>query len=148
LTSSDDSPVADYPSMLQLAGRNLMVVGAGQGMGRQTSHALARCGATVLCVDIVPRLADEIAAEVNGIAWSGDVTKEREVIRLVEEATRSFGGPIHGFVDIVGMSEWAELVDTEEQMRAWPDQQGTPLQPPAGRGSAGFAPHRYGRGPR
>jgi NAD(P)-dependent dehydrogenase (short-subunit alcohol dehydrogenase family) len=116
VTSRDNSPVPDYGAYLRLDGRNLIVVGAGQGMGRQTSHALARSGARVLCVDIVADLAHEIADEVDGIPWVGDATKGDDIARLVADAPEAFGGPISGFVDIVGMAEWADLVDLDEEM--------------------------------
>lgn len=116
MTSRDDSPVADYPSRLRLDGRNLIVAGAGQGMGRQTAHALAQCGARVLCVDIDGDLAHEIAEEVGGVAWVGDVTDGDTVVRLVADAAEAFAGAIHGFVDIVGMATWADVLDLDEAM--------------------------------
>jgi NAD(P)-dependent dehydrogenase (short-subunit alcohol dehydrogenase family) len=114
VTSRDDSAVPDYESLLRLDGRNLIVVGAGQGMGRQTSHALASCGARVLCVDIDGGLAHEIAAEVEGIPWVGDATKGDDVARLVADASMHFDGAIHGFVDIVGMAQWSGVLELDE----------------------------------
>jgi len=99
-----------------LDGRNLIVVGAGQGMGRQSSHALAQCGAKVMCVDIDEQFAKEIADEVGGIPFCGDMTRTDDVKRLVEQATSSFGGPIHGFVDIVGIAQWAMLTEMDESI--------------------------------
>ena len=62
MTRTDDSPVPDYASMLRLDGRRIIVVGAGNGIGRQASHALASMGARLCCVDVEPDLASEIAA--------------------------------------------------------------------------------------
>ncbi|MBA4863591.1 SDR family oxidoreductase [Streptomyces sp. PSKA54] len=120
MTSTDQSPVPAYQELLRLDGRNLVVVGAGQGMGRQTSHALAQCGARVVCVDIDKTLAHEIAEEVNGVAWTGDVTKDSEVARLVEETTAALGAPLGGFVDIVGLAEWVGALELEE--KTWDSQ--------------------------
>ncbi|MEV5828207.1 SDR family oxidoreductase [Spirillospora sp. NPDC052242] len=117
MTSTDPSPVPDYRQLLRLDGRNLVVVGAGQGMGRQTSHALAQCGARVVCADIDPARAREIADEVGGVPWAGDVTRADEVVRLVEEAAAAVGGPLGGFVDIVGLAEWVGALDMDE--RTW-----------------------------
>lgn len=114
MTSTDQSPVPAYQELLHLDGRNLVVVGAGQGMGRQTSHALAQCGARVVCVDIDDTLAHEIAEEVGGVAWTGDVTKSSEVARLVAEAASALGGPLGGFVDIVGIAKWAGALEMDE----------------------------------
>jgi NAD(P)-dependent dehydrogenase (short-subunit alcohol dehydrogenase family) len=100
--------------MLDVSGRNLIVVGAGQGMGRQTSHALAQCGATVVCVDIIPERAKEVAAEMGGIPWVGDATDESDIVRLVGEAVDACGGPLHGLVDIVGGSGYVSLIDADQ----------------------------------
>lgn len=116
MTSKDNSPVPDYAARLRLDGRNLIVAGAGQGMGRQSCHALRQAGANLLCVDLDPQLAEEMAAEVGGGAFCGDMTKEAEVVRLVEVATRHFGGPIHGFVDIIGLAQWEALIHMDESM--------------------------------
>ena len=52
MTRADDSAVPDYAGMLRLDGRKYVVIGAGQGMGRQAAHALAANGAQVHCVDV------------------------------------------------------------------------------------------------
>ncbi|GGV41441.1 oxidoreductase [Actinomadura cremea] len=114
MTTTDRSPVPEYQRLLRLDGRNLVVVGAGQGMGRQASHALAQCGARVLCADIDAERAREIAAEVDGVPWVGDVTRADEVVRLVEEGSAAVGGPLGGFVDIVGLAEWVGALEMEE----------------------------------
>ena len=49
MTRSDNSPVPEYPGLLRLDGRRFVVLGAGQGIGRQASHALASVGAAT-CV--------------------------------------------------------------------------------------------------
>jgi NAD(P)-dependent dehydrogenase (short-subunit alcohol dehydrogenase family) len=116
MTWKDDSQVPDYAALLRLDGRNLIVVGAGQGMGRQSCHALRQCGAALMCVDIDETLAQEIADEVDGYAFSGDMTREADVARLVEHATTRFGGPIHGFVDIIGLAQWADVLDMDESI--------------------------------
>ena len=41
VTRTDDSPVPDYASLLRLDGRRFVVLGAGQGIGRQAAHTLA-----------------------------------------------------------------------------------------------------------
>ena len=87
MTRTDNSPVPDFPGRLRLDGKGVVLVGAGTGIGRQTAHALAQCGARVMCVDLEPDLADEIAAEVGGIAWAGDATERPEMERLVRDST-------------------------------------------------------------
>jgi len=109
----DDSLVPDYPGLLRLDGRGFVVAGAGQGIGRQTAHALAAAGARVLCADVVGERAAQVAAEVGGVPWQGDVRERDEVERLVTEA-RAALGRLHGFVDIVGMARFADLLDTSD----------------------------------
>ena len=52
MTRADDTPIADYANMLRLEGRRYVILGAGQGIGRQAAHALAVNGAQLVCVDV------------------------------------------------------------------------------------------------
>lgn len=114
MTASDDSQVPDFPGRLRLDGRNYVVVGAGQGMGRQTCHALAQAGAAqVLCVDIDDQRAREVAEEIGvGMPWVGDATRRDEVVRLAQDASRL--GPVDGFVDIIGIAHWDGILDISD----------------------------------
>ncbi|MGH9206697.1 MAG: SDR family NAD(P)-dependent oxidoreductase, partial [Acidimicrobiales bacterium] len=91
---------------------------AGQGIGRQTSHALASAGATLFCVDKDPDLAGDIAAEVGGMAWSGDATVREDVESLFHRASASMG-KIDGLVDIVGMAQYADLLELDDEVWDW-----------------------------
>ena len=103
MTRSDDTPVPDYQSMLRLDGRRFVLIGAGQGIGRQAAHTLSGAGARVLCVDVDEGLAQDIAEEVGGVPWSGDATNRDEVERMFADATAALGG-VDGVVDIVGIA--------------------------------------------
>jgi len=118
MTRADDSAVPDYRNLLSLEGLNYLVLGAGQGMGRQTSHALHQVGARVFCVDVDPDRAKDIAAEVDGIAWSGDCTRRDAVEELVREAELKMGR-IDGFVDIIGMAHFEELLAINDEKWNW-----------------------------
>jgi len=118
LTSADDTPVPQYPNMLRLDGRGFIVVGAGQGIGRQTCHALAQAGARVFCIDNEPDLAKQIAEETGGIAWVADARDRTDVERTVAEA-RTALGRIHGVVDIVGMARYVEALGTSDEDWDW-----------------------------
>lgn len=117
MSAEDNSPIPDYLTKSRLDGRNFVVLGGGLGMGRQTVHALTQAGASrVLVVDIEQSRADNVAAEVpGGLGWSGDITKRDEVKRLVSDAVGAFGR-VHGIVDIVGMAQWAALLDVSDSM--------------------------------
>jgi NAD(P)-dependent dehydrogenase (short-subunit alcohol dehydrogenase family) len=118
VTHTDDTAVPDYPSLVRLDGRRFVVIGAGQGIGRQATHALATCGARVVCVDREGDLAKEIADEVDGIPWVGDVIDRAEVDRLFTEAPAELGG-LDGVVDIVGMAQYAGLLDIDDELWQW-----------------------------
>ncbi len=118
MTRVDNTPVPDYQSLLRLDGRGIVLVGAGAGIGRQAAHAFAQAGARVVCVDVDPDLADEIAAEVGGIAWAGDATDRDEVARLVSDSYGALGS-VDGVVDIIGMSRYHDLVDVADDVWDW-----------------------------
>jgi NAD(P)-dependent dehydrogenase (short-subunit alcohol dehydrogenase family) len=118
LTSTDQSEVPDYPGLLRLDGRGFVVLGAGQGIGRQASHALASVGARLVCVDKEPDLAREVAQEVGGTPWSGDATRRDDATRMFEEAGATLGR-LHGLVDIIGMARYASLVEVDDDNWDW-----------------------------
>jgi NAD(P)-dependent dehydrogenase (short-subunit alcohol dehydrogenase family) len=120
MVAADNSPVPNYLDLLRVDGRNYVVVGAGQGMGRQTCHALTQAGAgKIVCVDIEEDRAKDIAAEIGiGVAWSGDVTKRDDAKRLGDFAEEQLG-TIHGFVDIVGMARWASVLEMDDDNWDW-----------------------------
>lgn len=119
MTRTDDTEVPDYPSRLRLDGKGFIVLGAGQGIGRQASHALASVGANLVTVDLDPDLAADIAAEVDGTPWSGDATNREDVERLFAEAKDTFGGKVDGFVDIIGMAQYMGLLDIDDDLWEW-----------------------------
>jgi len=118
VTSSDNSPVPDYPGLLRLDGRGVVVVGAGQGIGRQTAHALGTAGARVFCIDNQEQLAKEIADEVGGVPWVCDARERADVDAAVTAAQAELGR-IHGLVDIVGMARYMDLLDTDDEAWDW-----------------------------
>ena len=118
MTRSDNTRVPDYQALLRLDGRRFLVIGAGQGIGRQVSHALAGASARLACVDVDPDLASDIAGEVDGVALSGDATKRDDVARLFEHTVAQLGG-IDGVVDIIGMAHYAEIVELSDDEWNW-----------------------------
>jgi NAD(P)-dependent dehydrogenase (short-subunit alcohol dehydrogenase family) len=118
MVSSDDTPVPDYPGLLRLDGKRFVVVGAGQGIGRQTAHALASVGAKLICIDNREDLAKEISAEVGGVPCVADATKRDDAQKAVDLCVSEFGG-IDGLVDIVGMAKYLDAVETSDDDWAW-----------------------------
>src|SRR6516162_5659682 len=93
---TDRSPVPDYRTLYSLAGRVMVVLGGGNGIGRQTCHALAQAGTKVVCVDRDETRASAVAREVDGVAHAADVTKRGEV-ELVFAAARQHGAVLFVF---------------------------------------------------
>ncbi|QHE85502.1 SDR family NAD(P)-dependent oxidoreductase [Hydrogenophaga sp. BPS33] len=114
MSAADPGQVPDYAGMLRLDGRNMVVLGAGQGIGRQVSHALAQCGARVLCVDHDPALADAVALECGGLACAADVTQREGMAQVFAHAERHWGA-VHGIVDIVGRAHIAPIEATSDE---------------------------------
>jgi NAD(P)-dependent dehydrogenase (short-subunit alcohol dehydrogenase family) len=118
VVSTDDTPVPDYPGLLRLDGKRFVVVGAGQGIGRQTAHALAAVGAKLVCIDNREDLAKEISAEVGGVPCVADATKRDDAQRAVDLCVSEFGG-IDGLVDIVGMARYGDAIETSDEDWEW-----------------------------
>jgi NAD(P)-dependent dehydrogenase (short-subunit alcohol dehydrogenase family) len=114
-TRFDDSPVPDFLDRLLLEDQGFVVLGAGQGIGRQAAHALATAGARVLCVDLDSALADRVAEEIQGFPSAADVTVRADLQRVFEEAESQIG-PLRGVIDVVGMAKWAPLLEMEEDI--------------------------------
>lgn len=92
LSGQDPEHVPDYRRLFSLDQRVFVVLGGGAGIGRQSSHALAQAGATVVVVDTDPAA---VAAEVGGIALTADVTRCPSVEGVFADAARQ-AGPVRG----------------------------------------------------
>lgn len=104
----------DYPGLLRLDGKHVLVLGAGQGIGRQVSLAAASVGAKVTCADADVDRAKAVAAEVDGLAVTGDATKREDMERMISEAVTKFG-PLHGLADIIGVAAWSPLLECDDE---------------------------------
>jgi 3-oxoacyl-[acyl-carrier protein] reductase len=94
----------NYADLLRLDGKAFIVIGVGEGIGRECAHALHDAGATLLCVDVNLAIADEAAAAVGGIAHRADVTRRADVEAMFERAVEHFGSSLTGVVDVVGLA--------------------------------------------
>src|SRR6185369_6773446 len=100
MATLDSTAVPDYGRRLRLDGKHFIVLGAGQGMGRQTSHALHQMGAGVFCVDQDSERAAHGVSGVTGIAYGGERTRGDAVGGLAPAAETQMGA-IDGFADII-----------------------------------------------
>jgi NAD(P)-dependent dehydrogenase (short-subunit alcohol dehydrogenase family) len=114
----DPDAVPDYAALMRLDGRVHVVVGAGQGMGRQAAHALAGAGAHVVCVDVDAERAASVAAEVRGTPARCDITVDGEIDAVLAEAERA-DGQVSGVTNVVGLTRWTRLEDASGEDWAW-----------------------------
>lgn len=87
--------------MYDLSGRVALVTGAGPNIGRAIAATLARAGATVLCNDLKPEIAEAAAkasSEGNRKAFAlpFDITDPDQTEKAIDEASRK-----HGTIDIL-----------------------------------------------
>jgi NAD(P)-dependent dehydrogenase (short-subunit alcohol dehydrogenase family) len=107
--------------------RNVIVTGAGRGIGEATARRFAAEGADVLAIS---RTEQDVAAvaesirDAGGRAWHevGDVSSAADVERIVAAAEEHWGGEIHVLVNNAGIdhdcpflefpeSEWRKVLD-------------------------------------
>lgn len=112
-----------------MTGRNAIITGASQGLGRAIAEAYVRAGASVcLCARDAARLED-VTAELSALAGAdqrvvavpADVSREADVVRLVEGALAELTqihvlvnnagvyGPL-GPIDEIPWKEWADAI--------------------------------------
>ncbi len=77
---------------MRLKGKSAIVTGAASGFGEGIARRYAAEGAWVLCADLNEAGAQRVAAEIDGIAMGGDVSREADIQAMVEKAVSEFGG--------------------------------------------------------
>ncbi len=93
---------------VDLSGRNALVIGATEGIGRATALAFAAAGANVFAAGLGAERGRSLEAEihaggrVDAAFMEVDVTRESEVKALVEHAAQRFGR-IHAAVNNAGI---------------------------------------------
>jgi NAD(P)-dependent dehydrogenase (short-subunit alcohol dehydrogenase family) len=86
------------------ANKNIVVTGAGSGIGRALVNAFSLAGArTVVGVDINAETATRTAEELGCIAMTADVAREEDVQRVIDETETNIG-PIDLFCSNAGVA--------------------------------------------
>jgi NAD(P)-dependent dehydrogenase (short-subunit alcohol dehydrogenase family) len=80
----------------RLAGKVVLVTGAGKGIGQAVALLFAEEGARTVVADVDEKAAKETVARVEGVggealAVVGDVSVEDDVARMIDEGVRRFG---------------------------------------------------------
>src|SRR3990167_7179973 len=70
-----------------------VVTGGGSGLGEATAKHLASLGAKVAVLDINEDAAKSVAAKIDGIGISCDVTNEESVQNAIKQIQDKFGTP-------------------------------------------------------
>lgn len=112
--------------MHDLTGRVALVIGAGVNIGQAIAKTLAQAGATVICNDLKPDVAQAVAQQINdagGKAMAGpaDATDEKQIAKLLGDVESKYG-PVDILVNNAAMTinktaldmtvdEWRRVVD-------------------------------------
>jgi NAD(P)-dependent dehydrogenase (short-subunit alcohol dehydrogenase family) len=97
----------------------VVVTGGGGGIGAALARRFAAEGARVVVADLDGDKAAEVAAEVGGTAFAGDVASPEGVARLVDSARETLG-EIDVFCANAGIAPFGRAENTEEVWaRTW-----------------------------
>jgi meso-butanediol dehydrogenase / (S,S)-butanediol dehydrogenase / diacetyl reductase len=110
---------------VSLEGKVALVTGGGRGIGRGIALRLARDGADVALVDVLPDGIDAVAAEIAEIGsksttFVADVGDREQVFAAVDHATQALGG-LDIMVNNAGIALVGPITDVtpEEVARIW-----------------------------
>ena len=114
---------------MQVRDRIVVVTGAASGIGRALAQRFARDGAkTVVCCDLNGEGASATASGTGGIAFTTDVSKERDIAHLIETVETDHG-PIDLFCSNAGIGvrggadvpddSWQKIWDINVMAHVW-----------------------------
>lgn len=111
-----EAEVPDYLTMFRQDDKVWIVVGGGEGIGRQVVHALSQAGARVGVLDRDLDLAKQVASEVDALPVQADAVDRDALGKAFAEVEDAYG-QIDGVVDIVGAAMMKSILDFDGE--AW-----------------------------
>ena len=105
---------------MELANKIVVVTGGASGIGRALSRRFKAAGAqAVVVVDMNTAGAETVAGEIGGVAMTADVSKEADVLNVINTTEQDIG-PIDVFCSNAGIARLggAEAPDTAWQ-KSW-----------------------------
>jgi NAD(P)-dependent dehydrogenase (short-subunit alcohol dehydrogenase family) len=115
---------------MELQGKNVVVTGAGSGIGRALARRFAADGAKVVVADLNEEHADAVAREIDALAVTVDVADEEQIKALVWTA-KDQNGPIDLFFSNAGIAgpaggpteagdaDWQKTWDVNVMAHVW-----------------------------
>lgn len=93
-----------------LAGKTILVTGAGGGIGAEIRREVTRQSGRLVMTDIQPT-TEALAAELNACFLPLDVAREEEWAQVAARVEREFGA-LHGLVNNAGKIRMKSLLET------------------------------------
>jgi rhamnulose-1-phosphate aldolase/alcohol dehydrogenase len=107
----EEAKLKRKPPAKEMSREIVLVIGAGNGIGKEVAHRLAKEGAHLVCADLSSQAAEDTAAELTqiygqgiGVAGTGisgcgpaiglavDITKRESIQKMIEQTLLAFGG--------------------------------------------------------
>ena len=80
---------------MSLEGNNIIVTGAGQGIGEASARLIAELGGTPILVDIKGKQVEVVASEIGGDVFVGSITNPGFVQGMVNNSAKKHGAGQH-----------------------------------------------------
>jgi len=119
VTSLPPLATRSYTRGVEIRGASALVTGAGRGIGRAISLALAGAGARVTVVSRTAAELDALVREIEGgggraVAYAGDLTRRQACDEAVARAVEAHGG-LRVLVNNAGVGDFAPVAETSDE---------------------------------
>jgi NAD(P)-dependent dehydrogenase (short-subunit alcohol dehydrogenase family) len=97
---------------MNIQGQAALVTGGASGLGEATARELARLGAKVAVLDVNIAQAEQVAAEIGGVACQCDITDAQSATAAIEKAAAKHG-PARILMNIAGIGTAKRVVQKD-----------------------------------